>query len=110
MKIVDVTTTRLFYPHTRPTQNSTSLAPVGGRGQLFVHLKTDEGVEGLGVGMSAPGVDRIVENGFGDLLVGRKTLSTPRGCGETCSGAADSSAAPASRRTRSPPWTSPSGT
>ena len=78
MKIVDVTTTRLFYPHTRPTQNSTSPAPVGGRGQLFVHIKTDEGVEGLGVGTSAPGVDRIVENGFGDLLIGRDPLDTER--------------------------------
>ena len=51
---------------------------MGGRGQLFVHVKTDEGVEGLGVGMSAPGVDRIVENGFGDLLVGRDPLDTER--------------------------------
>ena len=51
---------------------------MGGRGQLFVHLKTDEGVEGLGVGMSAPGVDRIVENGFADLLVGQDPLDTER--------------------------------
>ena len=69
MKIVDVTTTRLFYPHTRPTQNLTSPAAMGGRGQLFVHIKTYEGIEGLGVGISAPGVDQIVENGFRDLLV-----------------------------------------
>jgi L-alanine-DL-glutamate epimerase-like enolase superfamily enzyme len=78
MKIVDVTATRLFYPHTRLTQNSTSLAPAGGRGQLFVHIKTDEGLEGLGVGMSAPGVDQIVENGFSDLLIGRDPLDIER--------------------------------
>jgi D-arabinonate dehydratase len=78
MKIVDVTTTRLFYPHTRPTQNSTSPSARGGRGQFFVHIKTDEAVEGLGVGTSAPGVDQVVETGFRDLLVGRDPFDIER--------------------------------
>lgn len=74
MKIVDVTTTQLFYPHTKPTQNSTSLEPKGGRGQLFVHIKTDAGVEGLGIGVLAPGVGQIIENSYKDLLVDRDPL------------------------------------
>ena len=35
----------------------------GGRGELFVHIHTDEGVEGLGIGQSSPGVREVVEAG-----------------------------------------------
>ena len=72
MKIIDVTTTQLFYPHARPLRNATILpdAPgAGGLGQLLVHIKTDEGVEGLGVGEAPPGVRQVVESGFKELLI-----------------------------------------
>ncbi len=74
MKITDVTTTQLFYPHTTPVQDATvpdHAVGSGGRGQLFVHIHTDEGFEGLGVGQGSPGERQIVESGFKNLLVGR---------------------------------------
>ena len=72
MKITDLTTTVLFYPHVKPVQDATHLPPrpgEGGRGQLFVHIKTDEGLEGLGVGQASPGVRQVVETGLKDLLI-----------------------------------------
>ena len=70
MKIVDVATTVLHYPHVPAVQDSTLRAGGSpGRGQLFVHLKTDEGTEGLGVGASSPGVREIVETSFKDILI-----------------------------------------
>ena len=77
MKIVDITTTQLFYPHTKPIQDATIPAPppgAGGRGQLFVHIHTDEGVEGLGIGQSSPGVRQVVEDGFRNLLIGKDAV------------------------------------
>ena len=47
------------------------LRDAGGRGQLFVHIHTDEGVEGLGIGQSSPGVRQVVEDGFRNLLIGK---------------------------------------
>ena len=72
MKIVDVTTTELFYPDARPVQDATVAPPgphAGGRGQLFVHLRTDEGVEGLGIGQAAPGARQVIETALKDLLL-----------------------------------------
>ena len=74
MKITDVATTELFYPHTRPIQDSTVPTPkpgAGGRGQLFVHIHTDEGVEGLGIGQASPGVRQVVESALRDVLIGQ---------------------------------------
>ena len=72
MKIVDVTTTELFYPHVHPVQDATEPPPgpeAGGRGQLFVHIVTDEGLEGLGVGQASPGVRQVIESGLKGLLI-----------------------------------------
>ncbi len=74
MKITDVTTTLLFYPHTRPIQDATIPTPkpgAGGRKQLFVHIKTDAGVEGLGIGQAAPGAREVIETVFKDVLIGQ---------------------------------------
>ena len=73
MKIADLTTTTLRYPHVAAVQDATLLrpGPRGGRDQLFVHIKTDEGVEGLGVGQASPGVRELVEMVFRELLVDR---------------------------------------
>jgi L-alanine-DL-glutamate epimerase-like enolase superfamily enzyme len=74
VKITDVTTTVLFYPHTKPIQDATIPPPrpgAGGRGQLFVHIHTNAGVEGLGIGASAPGVRQVIETSFRDLLIGQ---------------------------------------
>ena len=53
MRIVDVTTTHLHAPDWPANQDATIRHPVAGRAALFVHVKTDEGIEGLGV--CAPG-------------------------------------------------------
>ncbi len=78
MKITEVTTTELYYPDAQPTQDSTTPAPLSGRGQLFIHLHTDEGYEGLGVCQSSPGVRQVVEYGLRDVLVGRDPFATER--------------------------------
>lgn len=74
MKITDVTTTVLSYPHVRPVQDSTipdSSLAIGGRSQLFVHIHTDEGVEGLGVGQAAPGARQVIETTLRRVLIGQ---------------------------------------
>ena len=74
MKITDVSTTVLSYPHAPPIQDATIPTPPegsGGRTQLFVHIKTDEGVEGLGIGQGSPGVREVIESGLKGLLIGQ---------------------------------------
>ena len=71
VKITDVTTTELNYPDAQPTQDSTVPAPTSGRGQLFIHLHTDEGFEGLGICQSSPGVRQVVESGLKGVLIAR---------------------------------------
>ena len=44
---------------------------VSGRGQLFVHIHTDEAVQGLGIGQPSPGVRQVIEEGLKDLLIGQ---------------------------------------
>ena len=76
MKITDVTTTQLFHPLAKPWQDAT-VAPPGpsGRGQLFVHIYTDEGLEGLGIGQASPGVREVIESGLKRLLIGQDPFS-----------------------------------
>lgn len=81
MKITDVTTTQLFDPDAPPIQDATIPPPTpgaGGRGQLFVHVHTDEGVEGFGLGQSNPGTREIIERAFKDLLIGRDPFDIER--------------------------------
>ena len=49
MKITDVKTTYIYIPHLGSIQDATIRHPTPGRGQCFVHILTDEGLEGLGV-------------------------------------------------------------
>ena len=62
MKIIDVSTTQVFYPDVQPVKHGTSKFSRKHSDQLFVHLKTDEGIEGLGIGEAPPGVRAVVEN------------------------------------------------
>ena len=75
MRITDVTTTVLHYPHGKPIQDATIPPPKpgaeGGRGGLWVHLKTDEGVEGLGVGTGLAAIRNVIEQNLKDLLIGQ---------------------------------------
>ncbi len=72
MRIVDVTTTQLHIPGVRPVQDGTVRHQVTGRGAVFVHIKTDEGIEGLGMGQV--GIRDLVENTLKDQLVGQDPL------------------------------------
>ena len=81
MKITEVTTTELFYPHVKPIQDATVPTPgpdAGGRGQLFVHIHTDEGTEGLGVGQASPGVRQVIDTVLGGLLIGQDPFDTEK--------------------------------
>ena len=72
MRITDVTTTVLHNPDVPAVQDATMPPPPpgsGGRSQLFVHIYTDEGVEGLGVGQASPGIRQVIEHGLKDLLI-----------------------------------------
>ncbi len=55
-------------------QDATITVPAsqtGGQRRLFVHLITDEGVEGLGVGQAAPGARQVIEKVFKEVLLDR---------------------------------------
>jgi D-arabinonate dehydratase len=75
MKITDVTTTELFYPDAQAVQDSTLWVAKAGKGQLFIHIHTDEGYEGLGICQSAPGVRQVVESGLKGVLIGQDPFS-----------------------------------
>ncbi|MCH8115744.1 MAG: mandelate racemase/muconate lactonizing enzyme family protein [Chloroflexi bacterium] len=73
MEITDVTTTILHDPDGRQLQDST--VPklwAGGGTDIFVHIKTDEGLEGLGVGQARPphAIREIIERELKDLFIG----------------------------------------
>ena len=75
MKITAVTTTVLRYPHGKPIQDTTIHRPppgVGGRAKLVVHAKTDEGIEGLGIGIASGGIRAIVEQNLGPVRNGEE--------------------------------------
>ena len=74
MKITDVTTTILSDPDPRPLQDST--VPKlwhGGATDIFVHIHTDEGVEGLGVSQPRPpyAIREIIDRELKPLLIGQ---------------------------------------
>ena len=71
MKITDITTTELFYPDAEAVQDSTLRTATAGRGQLFIHIHTDDGHEGLGICQSGPGIRQVVESGLKRLLIGQ---------------------------------------
>ena len=79
MKIVDIATTVLDYPHVKQVEDATfKNSLTKGRGQLFVHIKTDDRFEGLGIGPSSPGVRDIIESTFKDLLIGADPFDIER--------------------------------
>jgi D-arabinonate dehydratase len=67
--ITDVTTTLLRQPDVPGIQDATIRHRDTGRGALFVHIKTDAGQEGLGVG--TPIARDVIERVLKPLLVGQ---------------------------------------
>lgn len=72
MRITDVSTTELHAPHLAGIQDATIRHRGSGRGIVFVHVKTDDGPEGLGVGQ--PGTRELIEKTLKPLLVGQDPL------------------------------------
>ena len=73
MKITDVTTTMLHDPEGFVIQDATIFPPregAKGRSALFVHIKTDEGIEGLGTSAGTTAVRAVVEDMLKEVLVG----------------------------------------
>jgi L-alanine-DL-glutamate epimerase-like enolase superfamily enzyme len=74
VKITDVSTTLLFDPEGFVIQDATIPDPgpgAKGRSQLFVHVKCDEGIEGLGVTAGSRAVRAVVEHDLKGLLIGQ---------------------------------------
>ena len=81
MKIVDVTTTMLFNPEGFLIQDATIFQPKeGAKGTkgFFVHIKTDEGIEGLGTSAGHRAVQAVVEDTLKDALIGQDPFETER--------------------------------
>jgi len=81
VKITNVTTTFLVDPEGFVIQDSTIPTPkpgARGRGVLFVHIKTDEGVEGLGIGQGQRAVQSVIEDSLKDLLLGQDPFNTEK--------------------------------
>ena len=73
VKITDVTTTLLRQPGSPGIQDATIRHRDSGRSALFVHIRTDTGYEGLGMGQPA-GTRELIERLFKPLLVGQDPL------------------------------------
>ena len=74
MKITDVTTTILHDPHRRAIRDSTIIgAWEGGATSIFIHIKTDEGIEGFGIADPRPAhaIRAIVDRELKGLLIGQ---------------------------------------
>ena len=73
MKITDVTTTLLRQPGPAGIQDATIRHRDSGRSALFVHIRTDAGYEGLGMGQAA-GTRELIERVLKPLLIGQDPL------------------------------------
>ena len=83
MKITDITTTQLFVPGMPGFMDATIRHRGSGRGALFVHVKTDEGIEGFAPGQAdAKGV---IEGPLKSVLIG-PSLTLPVREGELALG------------------------
>ena len=77
MRITGVTTTVLITPDTLPFHDAT-MRDVGTTwGGIFVHIATDAGHEGLGLGVM-PGTRELIERTLAPLLIGQDPLDHER--------------------------------
>jgi L-alanine-DL-glutamate epimerase-like enolase superfamily enzyme len=73
LKITNVTTTVLRIPDIGTNQDATMRRPASGQSVLFVHIATDAGYEGLGIG-TMPGTRALIEGTLKPLLIGQDPL------------------------------------
>ena len=74
MKITDVKTTYIYFPQLGSIKDATIRHPTPGRGQSFVHILTDEGLEGLGVGDGGRAAQVLINDALRPLLIGADPL------------------------------------
>ena len=74
MKITGIKTTVLSIPHLEGIQDATIRHRSKGRTQCFVHVITDEGLEGLGTGGGAQAAREVIERTLKPVLVGQNPL------------------------------------
>lgn len=74
MKITDIKSTYVHIPHLGSIQDATIRHPTPGRGQCFVHILTDEGLEGLGIGDGGRAAQLLVVDSLKPILVGQDPL------------------------------------
>lgn len=74
MKITDVKATYIHIPHLGSIQDATIRHPTPGRGQCFVHILTDEGLEGLGVGDGGRAAQQLIVESLKPILLGQDPL------------------------------------
>src|SRR4051812_1373147 len=72
MRITDITTTQLFVPGLPGFMDATIRHRGSGRGALFVHIKTDEGIEGFAPAQGE--AKGIIEGPLKSILVGQDPL------------------------------------
>lgn len=77
MRITEVATTVLHVPGVLGIQDATIRHRATGRGALFVHIKTDEGHEGLGIG-TVPATRDLIQQTLAPLLIGQDPLNHER--------------------------------
>lgn len=77
MKITAITTTTLHIPQIASAQDATMFRPSGGQTILFVQIKTDAGLEGLGMS-EATSTRQVIERTLQPLLLGRDPLEHER--------------------------------
>lgn len=74
MKITDVKTTYIFIPHLGGIKDATIRHVTPGRGQCFVHIYTDEDLEGLGVGDGGRAAQTLINESLKPILIGADPL------------------------------------
>ena len=72
IRITDISTTLLRHPDLPGIQDATIRHPETGRGSLFVHIKTDAGVEGFAP--ATPVARQVIEGVLKPILVGQDPL------------------------------------
>ncbi|MCY4108975.1 MAG: mandelate racemase/muconate lactonizing enzyme family protein [Chloroflexi bacterium] len=73
MKITQVRTSLVAVPRSRAVADATA-TNMGTGGHCFVHVATDEGVEGLGMSTASRAVREVIEHDLKPLLVGADPL------------------------------------
>ncbi len=74
MKIQDIKTTVLSVPHLPGFQDATIRHIVQGRSQCFVHVYTDRGLVGLGLGGGTTAAREVIERTLKPILLGQNAL------------------------------------